>query len=67
MIHITDIKPDTRIQLQCGIVMSIDAMEHIGNRTFILCTMDNGTKEGHRIDLNDSVLFFNENKSILLL
>jgi len=66
MIHITDIKPDTRIQLQCGIVMSIDAMEHIGSRTFVLCTMDNGTEEGHRIDINDSVLFFNENKSILL-
>ena len=46
--------------------MSIDAMEHIGNRTFVLCTMERGTKDGHRIDINDSVLFFNENKSILL-
>jgi len=46
--------------------MSIDAMERIGNRTFVLCAMDNGSKEGHKIDINDSVLFFNENKSVLL-
>jgi hypothetical protein len=66
MIHITDIKPDARIQLQCGIVMLIDAMEHIGSRTFVLSTMNNGTKGGYRTELNDAVLFFNENKSVLL-
>ena len=66
MIHITDIKPDTRMQLQCGIIFTIERIELIGSSTFALCTMDKGTKEGHRIDINDSVLFFNENKSILL-
>jgi len=66
MIHITDIKPDTRIQLQCGIVFTIDLIEHIGNRSFAVSTMNNGTKGGYRTELNDAVLFFNENKSILL-
>ena len=66
MIHITDIKPDTRIQLQCGIVFTIDLIEHIENRSFAVSTMNNSTKGGYRTELNDAVLFFNENKSILL-
>jgi len=66
MITLSDIQPDAKIQLQCGIIFTIDLIEHIGSRSFAVSTMNNGTKGGYRTELNDAVLFFNENKSILL-
>jgi hypothetical protein len=64
MIHITDIKPDIRIQLQCGIVFTINDFEPYKDTKLVNSIDTNGSK--YRTELNDAVLFFNENKSILL-
>ena len=59
---IQDLKPGSRIQLQNGTIFIIESV----NENEVVSSLDGGSKGNYRTEINDAVLFFNEENAIIL-
>ncbi len=66
MIKVTDIKQGISVQLSDGNVFYIDSIEECKGMQLVNSSLNGGAKGNYRTELNDAVLFFNENESVII-
>ena len=59
---IQDLKPGIKVQLKNGTIFIIESVTD----SVVVSSLEEGTKGNYRTEINDAVLFFNEQKAIIL-